>query len=235
MKNKITAQFPQSRYAQIVNNSDANANSQNESPESVYNKWYQLFEKEQFALVLENIDPLITQYSGDEIVSKFELLKANTIGKLKGVTAYKNALQVVADNYPNREEGKNAQMIINDQIPLLEQLEFVTTESNSWKILYQVGSREDKSTKDLEERIKKFITSENLQKLSYSYDIYTDNSSFITIHGIKSKAYADDIALVLKDNAKFKIANPAIVIAAENYKVIQIKKNLDSYLALEKK
>ena len=235
MKNKITAQFPQSRYAQIVNNSDANANSQNESPESVYNKWYQLFEKEQFALVLENIDPLITQYSGDEIVSKFELLKANTIGKLKGVTAYKNALQVVADNYPNREEGKNAQMIINDQIPLLEQLEFVTTESNSWKILYQVSSREDKSTKDLEDKIKKFITSENLQKLSYSYDIYTDNSNFITIHGIKSKAYADDIALVLKDNAKFKIANPAIVIAAENYKVIQIKKNLDSYLALEKK
>ena len=235
MKNKITAQYPQSRYAQIVNNADANASSINESPESVYNKWYKLYENEQFSLVLENIDPLITQYSGDEIVSKFELLKANAIGKLKGVTAYKNALQIVADNYPNREEGKNAQMIINDQIPLLENLEFVTTESNSWKILYQVGLREDKSTKDLEEKIKKFIDSENLQKLNFSYDIYTDNKSFITIHGIKTKVYADDIALVLKDNAKFKIVNPAIVISAENYKVVQIKKNLESYLALEKK
>ena len=194
-----------------------------------------MYDNEQFSLVLENIDPLITQYSGDEIVSKFELLKANAIGKLKGVTAYKNALQIVADNYPNREEGKNAQMIINDQIPLLENLEFVTTESNSWKILYQVGLREDKSTKDLEEKIKKFIDSENLQKLNFSYDIYTDNKSFITIHGIKSKVYADDIALVLKDNAKFKIVNPAIVISAENYKVVQIKKNLESYLALQKK
>ena len=235
MKNKITSQYPQSRYAQIVNNTDANANSLNESPESVYNKWYKLYEKEQFALVLENIDPLITQYSGDEIVSKFELLKANAIGKLKGVTAYKNALQIVADNYPNREEGKNAQMIINDQIPFLEKLEFVTTESNSWKILYQVGTREDKNTKEIEEKIKKFIASENIQKLIISYDIYTENNNFITIHGIKSKAYADDIALVLKDNAKFKIKNPAIVISAENYKVVQIKKNLDSYLALEKK
>jgi hypothetical protein len=43
--------------------------------------------------------------SGDEIVSKFELLKANT-GKLKGLSAYKNALQLVADTYPNSEEGK---------------------------------------------------------------------------------------------------------------------------------
>ena len=235
MKSRIIAQYPQSRYAQIVNNTGADSNMQNESPENVYNKWYKLFETEQFALLLENIDPLITQYSGDEIVSKFELLKANAVGKLKGITAYKSALQVVADNYPNREEGKNAQMIINDQIPLLEKLEFVTTESNSWKILYEVGLREDKSTRDLEEKIKKFIASENLQKLNFSYDIYTNSKNFITIHGIKTEAYADDIALVLKDNVKFKITNPAIIISTENYKVIQIKKNLESYLALEKK
>ena len=235
MKSRIIAQYPQSRYAQIVNNTGADSNMQNESPENVYNKWYKLFETEQFALLLQNIDPLITQYSGDEIVSKFELLKANAVGKLKGITAYKSALQVVADNYPNREEGKNAQMIINDQIPLLEKLEFVTTESNSWKILYEVGLREDKSTRDLEEKIKKFIASENLQKLNFSYDIYTNSKNFITIHGIKTEAYADDIALVLKDNVKFKITNPAIIISTENYKVIQIKKNLESYLALEKK
>ena len=235
MKSKINAQYPQSRYAQIISNTAADSSSQNESPENVYNKWYKLFETEQFALVLENIDPLITQYSGDDIVSKFELLKASTIGKLKGITAYKNALQVVADNYPNREEGKNAQAILSDQIPLLEKLEFVRTESNSWKILYEVGLREDKNTRDLEDKIKKFIASENLQKLSFSYDIYTNSKNFIAIHGIKTKTYADDIVLVLKDNAKFKISNSAIVISAENYKVIQIKKNLESYLALEKK
>lgn len=235
MKNKISIQFPDSRYAQIINNTNSDEVLQNESPENVYNKWYKLFEKEQFALVLENIDLLITQFSGDEIVSKFELLKANAIGKLNGVTAYKNALQVVADNYPNSEEGKNAQMIIRDQIPLLEQMEFVTTDSNSWKILYQVDSREDKNTKELEEKIKKLIAAENIQKLSYSFDYYKDKQSFITIHGIKSKLYADDIALVMKDNVKYKITNAPVIISSENYKVIQIKKNLETYLALEKK
>jgi hypothetical protein len=33
-------------------------------------------------------------------------LKANAIGKLKGLKA-QNALQFVADNYPNSEEGKS--------------------------------------------------------------------------------------------------------------------------------
>jgi hypothetical protein len=59
---------------------------------------------------------LISQFSGDEIVSKFELLKANTLGKLKGLSAYKNALQLVADTYPNSEEGKNAQEIESNSI-----------------------------------------------------------------------------------------------------------------------
>lgn len=230
MKNNISAQFPDSRYAQIINNTNPNGISQNETPENVYKKWYKLFQQEQFVTVLENADVLISQFSGDEIVSKFELLKANASGKLKGLTAYKNALQVVADNYPNSEEGKNAQVILTEQIPFLEKMEFKTTDSNNWKILYLVGSRDDKNTKALEEKIKLFIASENLQKLYYSYDIYTEKENFITIHGIKSRVYADDIAMVLKENVKYKMAEPAIVVSGDNYKVIQIKKNLETYL-----
>lgn len=230
MKNNISAQFPDSRYAQIINNTNPNGISQNETPENVYKKWYKLFQQEQFVTVLENADVLISQFSGDEIVSKFELLKANAIGKLKGLTAYKNALQVVADNYPNSEEGKNAQVILTEQIPFLEKMEFKTTDSNNWKILYLVGSPDYKNTKALEEKIKLFIASENLQKLYYSYDIYTEKENFITIHGIKSRVYADDIALVLKENVKYKMAEPAIVVSGDNYKVIQIKKNLETYL-----
>ena len=230
LKNKISTQFPDSRYAQIINNTNPNGIAQNETPESVYNKWYKAFQQEQFVSVLENVDALINQFSGEEIVSKFELLKANAIGKLKGLTGYKNALQVVADNYPNSEEGKNAQVILNEQIPFLEKMEFKTTDSNNWKILYRVGSRDDKNTKALEEKIKLFIASENLQKLYYSYDIYTDKENFIVIHGIKSRVYADDIALILKENTKYKAIESAIVVSGENYKVIQIKKNLETYL-----
>ena len=231
MRKRISAQYPDSRYAQIVNNTSSNVASVNETPESAYTKWYKLYQQEQFVTVLENSDALINQFSGDEIVSKFELLKANAMGKLKGVTAYKNALQGVADNYPNSEEGKNAVEILTTQIPFLEKMELSTTDSNNWKILYRVGSREDKNTKAIAEKIKMFIAAESSQKLYYSYDIYTEKENFITIHGIKSEVFAKDIVFVLKDNVKYKLVDPAIVVSGENYKVIQIKKNIDTYLA----
>ncbi|RDI56470.1 type IX secretion system periplasmic lipoprotein PorW/SprE [Flavobacterium glaciei] len=233
MKKRISAQYPDSRYAQIINNTSPNAVSANETPESVYTKWYKLYQQEQFVSVLENSNALINQFSGDEIVSKFELLKANTIGKLKGVTAYKNALQGVADNYPSSEEGKNALEILTIQVPFLEKLELNTIDSNNWKILYRVGSRDDKNTKALEEKIKMFVAAESYQKIYYSYDIYTEKENFITIHGIGSKLYANDIVSVLKENVKYKLVEPAIVVSGDNYKVIQIKKNIDTYLALK--
>src|SRR5690606_5819591 len=106
--------------------------------EKEYNKWYKLYEEEQFDEVLKNIDNLINQYSGDDIVSKYVLLKANTIAKVEGLEAYKKGLEEVADNYPNSEEGKSAREILEKQIPALEKLDFTTVDNKNWKILYPI-------------------------------------------------------------------------------------------------
>ena len=233
MQKKISGQYPDSRYAQIIDNASVNADSVNETPESVYNKWYKEFQQEQYVSVLENLDRLISQFSGDEIVSKLELLKANTIGKLKGVTAYKNALQFVADNYPNSEEGKNALVILKNQIPFLEQMDFNSVETNNWKILYKVGKKEDNDTKALEEKLKKFFKENDFQILSYSYDFYNENESFITIHGLNSAAFANNIVAKIQADKSGESKQTAIVVTNQNYKVIQIKKNLDAYLVLK--
>jgi hypothetical protein len=235
MKTRINSNFPNSRYAQLINNTTVEEASLVGTPEGIYNKWYKLYTEEEYLTVLENLDILIDQFSGDEIVSKFELLKANTIGKLKGLSAYKVTLQYVADNYPNTEEGKNAQEILTNQIPSLEKINFTAKDTKNWKILYRVAANEDKSTKAIEDKIKKFILTENGQGLIFSYDIYTGNENFITIHGLNSEAHARNIASQLKTNREYKIDEPSIVITNENYKVAQINKNLDAYLASKTK
>lgn len=235
MKNRISSQYPDSRYAQIINNKNPNTVTESETTEAEYNKWYKLYQDEEFVLILEKIDGLIIQYYGDEIVPKYELLKANTIGKLRGLEEYKKAMQFVADNYASTEEGKNAREILTTQIPLLEKMNFTTAESKNWKILYKVGKKDDKATKALEEKIKKFNTVENITYLTYTFDIYTEKENFITVQGIKSEAYAKNVASILKEDKKFKITEPAIVISSENYKVVQIKKNLAEYLSPTKK
>ena len=235
LKNRISSQYPDSRYAQIINNKKPNTITESESTEAEYNKWYKSYQEEQFVVLLEKIDGLIIQYYGDEIVPKYELLKAKTIGKLRGLEAYKKAMLFVADNYTSTEEGKNAREILTTQIPVLEKLNFTTTESKNWKIVYKVGQQDDKSTKNIEEKFKKFITDEKLTSLSCTFDIYTEKENFIVIQGMKSEAFAINFASILKDDKRFKITEPAIIISSDNYKVVQIKKNLAEYLSSQKK
>jgi tetratricopeptide (TPR) repeat protein len=232
MKNRIVSEFPSSRYAQIISNTDAN-NSNAETPEKAYNQYYKLFQEEQFVNVLDKLNTAIIQFSGDEIGPKLELLRANTQAKLFGVTAYKKALEEVVAQYPNTEEGKQAQDILSTQVPALEKMEFTTT-AKSWKILFKVGFRSEPQTKEIEEKIKQFIADEKIEQRSYSYDVYTDKENFIVIHHIKSEAYANDIINYMTVNKQYTINQPAIIISSDNYRVVQIKKNLDSYLASKK-
>jgi hypothetical protein len=192
-----------------------------------------LFQEEQFGDVLDKLNTAIILFSGDEIAPKLELLRANIQAKLLGVVAYKEALEVVATQYPNTEEGKQAQEILKNQIPILEKIEF-SSEAKSWKILFKVGLRTDPLTKEIEEKIKKFIEDEKIQKCSYSYDVYTDKENFIVIHNIKSETYANDIVNYISINKKYTIQQPAIIISSDNYRVVQIKKNVESYLSLKK-
>ncbi|PTT03017.1 gliding motility protein [Flavobacterium sp. HMWF030] len=228
VKFDITTKYPNSRYAQILNNTNSDDLA---SPDKEYQKWYKLYQEGQFDLVLSNIDNLINQYSGDEIISKYELLKANTLGKVNGLAAYKKGLESVADNYPNSEEGKNAREILEKQIPSLEKLDFTAVDSKNWKIIYAISKDDTKTAKQIEEAIKKFLSVENFERLTTSLDKYNQTESFVVIHGLKSEAYAKDVSGVLRDDKKYKISHPAIIISSDNYSVIQIKKNLEAYLA----
>lgn len=232
IRNKIVTQYPDSRYAQILNN--ANVLVEEGSPDEVYKKLYQQYTNEEFEAVLGKIDGLINQFSGEEVVSKLELLKANTIAKLNGLSAYKVALENVAATYPNTEEGKKANSILAEQIPLLENMNFDFKDSKNWKILYPLALNAAKDKKAIEDKIVKFIQAENAQKLNLAYNSYDATNGFVIIQGITTQEYANSVVNVLKEDSMYKIETPAIIISNENYKIIQIKKNLNSYLESKK-
>ena len=230
MKNRIVSEFPDSRYAQIITNPNAN-NQLTSTPELAYDNLYKEYEKGNYREALANADSAIQQYTGEEIVSKFELLKANLTGKLKGLAEYKKALNYVALTYPNSDEGKQTEVFIATKMPYLESLTFNSDEPNSWKILFSVSVPEDKNVKPLLDKLTKFAKERTVEKLTVSTDIYTMDKNFIVIHGIKSKENAVGIAQVLKEFKEYKIAEQSFVISNENYKVVQIKKNFDEYIS----
>ncbi|WP_157485857.1 type IX secretion system periplasmic lipoprotein PorW/SprE [Flavobacterium soli] len=230
MKNQIISKYPESRYAQILSSSNPSETALSQSPEARYNNLYAKYEQGDLFTVLEEAEAAIDQYTGEDIVSKFELLKAHTIGKLKGLEEYKKVLNFVALNYPNSSEGKDAEQLLAKNIPYLEKLKFDAEPAKNWNILYQFTNIEDPKTKVLIEKVKKFTTERTAQKLTYSTDIYTMTENFLVIHGMDNEVNANDILTILRDYKDYKITETAIVISSENYKIVQIKKNLEEYL-----
>ena len=231
MKAKIINGYPDSRYAQILNNPNAEALESTDSPTAVYKSLYTEYDNGELKTVLPKTEMAIERFNGDEIVPKIELLRAHIIGKLKGLAEYKNALNYVALNYPNSEEGKLADKLIKENLPKLEALELGAYPSIHWKILYSTTDFDSKETKALRDKITKFTKDRSLDKLIVSLDIYTMTDNFVVIHGINSEDVAKGIASILKEYKDYMIPNKAIVISAENYAIVQIKKNIEDYLA----
>ncbi|MDP2088488.1 MAG: tetratricopeptide repeat protein [Flavobacteriaceae bacterium] len=115
LRNQIIEQNPNSLYATLVQKTGKTMEvSINEStPETAYKKIYLMYENEQYDEVLKHLKEDVLNYSQTDLMPKFELLKAFTIGKMEGASSFKNALEFVAVTYPNSEEGKKAKEVIN--------------------------------------------------------------------------------------------------------------------------
>ena len=231
MKESIVAQYPNSRYAQILQNSSSKMEESNDSPNVAYANIYKQYQNGEIKTVLTATENAINRFTGDEIVPKFELLKANIAGKLGGLEEFSTALNYVALNYPNSEEGKKAEKLLSVDLPKLKALELSKAPSKNWKILYQTKDFENAGTKVLREKIKKFIADRSLNKLAVSLDIYTMTDNFVVLHGINSEDLAIGITSILKDYKDYKVIQKPIIISAENYTIVQIKKNLVEFLA----
>lgn len=229
MKLKIISQYPNSRYAEILSNTNPEIAQANE-PEVTYNKLYKLYESGDYRNVNDQLEKGIDQFAGEEIVAKYELLRANTIGKLKGVVEYKKALNFVALNYPNNIEGKQAEEIFKKDIPVLESYKFYAVAPKSWKILYRIPYNDDKNKKILSEKIKKFIAKHPLDHLTFSEDIYNSEDNFMVIHGVISEQFSKGIIDSLSIKKEYKIQQKPIIISNYNYLVVQINKNIEDYL-----
>ena len=229
MKARIISEHPSSRYAQIL--SDNEVSLELGTPEVVFSKLYKEYEAGLYRETLIKTDMAVAEFAGEELLPKFELLKANLIGKLHGLAEYKKALNFVALTYPNNEVGKETEKFISTKIPILESLYFNGELPSSWKIIYQPKSLEEKDNKVLLDKLNKLAKERTIETLTVSTDVYTLDRNLIVIHGIKSEENAKGLAQILKEFKDYKIADPSVVISSENYKVVQVYKNLEEYIS----
>jgi hypothetical protein len=64
-----------------------------------------------------------------------------------------------------------------------------------------------------------------------SNDIYNVDKNMIVLHGIINEATAESVTNYLKEHKEYKLKDSPIIISNEDYKVVQVRKNIEDYLA----
>jgi hypothetical protein len=234
MKRDIVENHPDSRYASILANPNVALTSLQNVQEVRYAALYRAYEDQEYLEVITGAEAAIDQFTGEPVVPKLELLKANAIGRLQGFSQFREALNYIALNYPNTPEGQKARAIVEDQIPKLESTEFTDASTArataNWKLVFPFNRTRSQEAQELKKRLEK-----SMEELGYRYtvsrDIYDLETEFVVVHGFASESYALGYAELLRNNRKYRISNENFVILSDNYKVVQVHKNLADYRA----
>lgn len=233
MKRDIIANNPDSRYAAILLNPKSEMSKDENSPESIYERTYASYEAQNFQEVIDLSDKYILEFEGDPIVPKFEILKASANGRLYGFDAYRESVNFIALTYPNSEEGKRAQEIMQTVIPALADKAFQdNSEGSRFYVLYEFENASNEEVDAFFEKLTEEVKEIRYYDLNVSKDIYDKNTIFVTVHGLKSIEGARGFGDLLQER-KIKILRPYIAISSINYEIVQRHKNLKDYLEIQ--
>ena len=112
-KNKLSTEYPNSTYNQIINTDPSAptvANDKNEKKEIVdaYERMYTAFINKDYSLVKRIKSEVDSKYAGNAIQAKFDYLNALAIAKTEGQEKFMEQLKQIRDNYPGTEIGIQA-------------------------------------------------------------------------------------------------------------------------------
>ena len=229
-KNEIISNYPNSRYAELLLNPKLELSRDENSPESLYENLYEQFSNQNYAEVITKCEQYIKQFEGEIMVPKFEILKASAKGRLLGFEAYKEGINYIALNYPNSEEGKKAQEIMQSVIPVLAKKTFVDdAKAKNFNIIYQFDNNADEEIKAFVEQLDEAVSKIKYFNLTTSVDVYDEKTKFVVVHGLKSIGGSLGFAQLLEEES-YKIVRAYFAISSPNYEIIQMHKNLNEYL-----
>ncbi len=232
-KDDIIAQYPESRYAAILTNPDEVALKDENGPIALYETLYELHGQQDYQEVINKSEDYIKAFDGDPIVPKFELLKATAMGRLYGFEVYKKAINYIAVTYANTPEGQGAQRLENEMLPKLERKEFVVDSiSDHFKVVFKFQNDNTEKIKGFQTTLDTVLKNVRFYKLESSMDIYDVNTTFVVVHGLRTAQVAKTFHQILLDKDVKKIKEPYFVVSSTNYQILQIHKNLDTYLNL---
>ena len=231
-KTIILEEYPDSRYASIINNPDQVNKEGKESVDFLYESIIKNFGDRDFREAIVVSDKVIKTYPTDEIIPKVELIRALAIGKLGTPKEYEVALEYVMYNYPNDEVSETAKTYLGD-LARDNKRKFDMSNIEKPRIVFYANKNTDFS------KLRSSIDYKLWQKkLMTSTSSFSQDKDVFVIFNFKNWKQAEDFKKDFIPNKliKSKVSDKKVktfIISQYNFNILQRKKNIDTYLSKE--
>lgn len=220
---KIIEKFPNTKFAKILKDRN-NLMIEEKETLKLLDSFQSLFKNQNFEQVLVGIENQIAFIENKDISINFDLLRAQTIGKLEGILKYNEELKSIIDRYPNNSKTVELKEI-SREINRKWQINPKKTATSNYNIVFKLSRAQGVS--DLLKNSIKKIKKLTFNKFRISVDVYDSATQLFVIQDLESKEKAIKILDTIKKNLEFLRLKNNFVVLSSRYKNILIYKALD--------
>jgi hypothetical protein len=112
---QLSVRYPESHFAKLLNNPNYLKELEEEEMKVVraYEELYEQYRRGAYSQVIDGAERSMLQWPDDPLIPKYQYLRAMALGTLEGREAMKVALDTLIAQYPETEEGLQAQEIVD--------------------------------------------------------------------------------------------------------------------------
>ena len=251
-KNLIVSKYPDTEFARIIKNPDYNKELQASKHivENYYQETFTAYNSGKYNDVLAMVTQADSLYGGSELMPKFALLRAYSIGRTSSLLDYENALTKIIIKYPKDIPTKKRAQELIDEIKkfksgkgndttrtggadTVKALFNVDLETEHWVMIILPNGK--KSVNEFKAKISDFNTQYfSLANLSVFSTFLGMDFQVVTIRAFENSAKAMDYySLINSDQNVFKDVDQGkvslTVITPDNYKTFFTEKKKTEY------
>ena len=222
--NQIITNYPQSDYANMIQNPDALAQTIEQNQAELLAA-EELLAAQKYLAVITKSGQQIPLLTDKKLQAEWAMLRAISLGRLDGLESYKEALTVLMQTYPKTESAAKAKAQL-DGFEVYNDLAVKNDEKA--KLVFVRSSEEREQSQKDQKWILGWIEKQGIEsRLRLSLDVFDRTTETLVIHGFSSAASANEARNLMRLSNPRLIETKNIVVLASNYRNALINKRLE--------
>lgn len=222
---RLLKEYPDGDYAKMLRNPGALTQSK-EKNEALLAAAKKQLAAQKYTAIIAQSEQQIPMLTDKELQGQWAMLRAISVGRLDGLTPYKEALTNLVQTYPKTQSAKKAQKQLNG-FAVYDTI--ASSKDEPAKLVFVRTKDEHKKSMEDKVWIEAWLETQGIEtEVSVSIDVFDRATETLVIHGFNTSSSALETQILLRKENPRLLATKNIVILASDYRNALIHKRLNA-------